>query len=148
MQLVLLSEQGTTLREKSIPAPAQPGVFAIPLPESLQPGQRYQWSLAVMPVCDLTKLRIISGWVERRSLPVAETQRLQRLKPTEQIQFYARRGLWYDTLNAMAQRRQAQPHDSQWQEDWVRLLQAIQLPRYADAPIVTTQDAMMPIQKP
>jgi hypothetical protein len=135
MHLVILSPEGMTLREKALPVPLQPSVFAVALDHPLQAGDRYQWSIAIQPKCNPEKLEFISGWVERRALSPLLQDRLGKRPPEDQARFYARRGLWYDALNAIAQARLQQPTDGQLIQDWQQLLGAIALPQYSGQPL-------------
>ncbi|MBE9101112.1 DUF928 domain-containing protein [Vacuolonema iberomarrocanum] len=101
------------------------GIGQFTLPESapeLEPGRLYRWRFAF--VCDMESdpAAEVTGIVVRRSPTSELAEQLQIASPQEQVALLAEHGLWYDTVDQLAQLRQRSPDDETLAADWESLL--------------------------
>ena len=100
------------LFETRIAPPVQPGVHPIRLADSgvrLEPGKRYEWSVAV--VCD----------AERRSKDIFAMGVIERAKRSDEA------GLWYDEVMAISDLIEAAPTDMNLRRKRASLLEEVKL---------------------
>ncbi|NEP53845.1 MAG: DUF928 domain-containing protein, partial [Moorea sp. SIO3C2] len=117
-----------------------PGIVKITLPETVSPlvvEDFYRWRLSV--ICNPTDPLdndFVSGGVERISITDDLEQQLEGKNPRERIVVYAKQGLWFDALTALAELRLANPQDKSLDEDWMELLQQVGLKEIDSKPLV------------
>jgi hypothetical protein len=127
---------------KEFTLPEESGIIVINLatPDqrlTLEPGKSYEWDF-VIPVDpnDRSGDAILQGSIERVE-PAAElTATLARSANSERPFHLAQAGLWYDTVTALNDLRQAQPNNSQYATQWQQLLESVDLEYLADKPII------------
>lgn len=115
-----------------------PGFVSVNLPKKAAPlkvDKSYRWQFNLYCSRDRDSAPIyVSGWID-----VLSTQELNR-KPskvkTGQYQIYANQGIWFDTINDLAQQRRANPSDPQLAQEWQELLhsQGVRLEQLQDVP--------------
>jgi Domain of Unknown Function (DUF928) len=132
LEFVVQDDQDETLYRNEIPDPSRSGMMQVKLPAGvpLAVGKAYHWFFKVTAVCGANQpetLTYVEGWVQRQALTAAVSDRLQQATPQQQEAIYAENGLWYDALNALAERRFANPTDAALARDWKELLGAIGL---------------------
>jgi len=115
--------------------PASAGIQRVRLADlgvALEPGQEYQWSIAVVPDPeDHSKDVVASGWIERVPAPEGMQERLGAAGPDGAAAVYGAAGLWYDTLDAAYERVRANPDAPTYRQQLAALLEQVGLP--ADA---------------
>ncbi|MEC4813096.1 MAG: DUF928 domain-containing protein [Scytonema sp. PMC 1069.18] len=142
IEFVLQTDNNKTVYRTNVSIPQSPGIVHVPLKNtiaSLEVGERYHWFFKVKVVCNPTQigtLDYVEGWVQRVNLDVTTRQRLKGASPQEQTAIYALEGIWYDSLNNLAELRLANPHDLELTEEWKRLLKAIGLENVATQPLI------------
>lgn len=107
IELTLIDEGSIDpLVDAKLERPAAPGLQRIRLAEfgiTLEPGQEYQWSVAVVPDPeDRSKDVVTTGWIERVPAPAGLGERLAAAGPDAAAAVYGEAGLWYDMLDAAA----------------------------------------------
>lgn len=118
---------------------ATSGTLGIQLPPDappLQANTNYQW--AVVLVCGQRPSPndpAIASWIRRVVLSEPREESREHLSDLEQAAWYAKRGIWYDTLTAIASVRKAQPDDRDLLDIWTNLLQTARLEAIAPDPL-------------
>lgn len=128
-------EEGKYHYQTMLPTPTKAGLVTIKMPTTSMPleqGRRYRWSVVLS--CG-NRLRPDSpraeSWIERINLGTTTTETAQA-----QIDRLWSQSLWYDTVNALADRRRANPQDTQANQLWQDLLSSVNLGKVASAPFV------------
>lgn len=130
VEFVLIDSNETILTRQPLALPENPGVMPVPLPDEviLAAGQRYRWVFSI--ICnpanrsaDLT----VNGWIER--VPSQEDiETAIAVTPAANLPlFYAENDLWYDTVDALARLRIANPDGAALAADWLALLEIVGL---------------------
>ena len=113
-----------------------PGIVqvAVKTPEpALEADNHYQWTLALY--CDPSRPSAsvyVTGLLE----PVAAKASAPGLSPFEQAAQDAQDGIWFDSLTALGELRQAAPNNPKFEQAWMELLQQIDLGDLAPAPLI------------
>ncbi|NEP20504.1 DUF928 domain-containing protein [Moorena sp. SIO3I6] len=122
---------------KFVASSSSPSVVGIELPStvaSLEVGKQYRWYFVVK--CEPKWSPVVTGWVKRMSLNPSLNNQLDQGTLEQKAIIYARSGLWYDTLNALARLRQQNSDNDLLIKDWVKLLQSVGLDAIALAPLL------------
>lgn len=121
------------------------GVVSITLPAEQPPleiGRTYLWSVALLCQPTQTDTPMVGGQVRRVE------QKLTQISPRytspmisqkallEQAALYGKAGIWYDSINLLAQLRKTQPSDQALATNWVQLLNSVGLKEIATQPLV------------
>lgn len=129
-EFVLTDFNQNPIYQTTFKLPTQSGIMKIKaLPKiPLSPDQYYQWSLKI--ICDSQNRDndlVIEGNLEYQKFNEAA---LTSSDPLEKAKFYAKQGLWLETLDNMAQVRSTSP------SDWTELLQSAGLHEMITKPFV------------
>ena len=92
-----------------------------PLPP-LTIGQSYRWVIVLVCPDQPSRNVFAEGWVQRVQPKAAVAAQLAAAAPEDRFKIYAEAGLWYDTLQELAQLRQAQPQESSLIQEWQELM--------------------------
>lgn len=119
-----------------------PGVASLKLPESstlppLAVGKDYRWSIAI--VCnpnDRKRDIFAEGWVQRIKPETALSDKLSKANPSARVDLYAENGIWFETLNTLADLRCTSPNDAALKTSWATLMKSVKLDAIADQPLV------------
>ena len=127
-------------RKKAITLPPKSGVISVSLPNTVKPlevGQNYRWYFKVRCQQQTASLPVyVEGGIQRINLDYSVTEQLKAATDEQQkIAIYARSGIWFDALNMLAKLRQTSG-DASVIEDWLSLLQSVNLDNIATAPLV------------
>ncbi len=150
MEFVIKDESqkpSTTLYRTFLNKPEIPGIVSIPMNANIQPleiseqthQKMYHWFLKVRVKCDPEQpaiLETIDGWIERVKPSPKLTEKLKQGTPLQQVELYAKNGIWYDALINLAKLRLAKPKDTSLLEKWTTLLQSEKLENLADRPLL------------
>jgi hypothetical protein len=113
-----------------------PGMLQITLPksiESLATNKSYHWFLTLNMTCTIGQRPFfVDGWIQRVAMQTDLSQEIERSTPIKRVALYAKNGLWYDAIAALATLRSANPQDPELLQDWQNLLDAIGLKSLAD----------------
>jgi hypothetical protein len=142
----LTDEQDKILYDQSfILSNTKPGIVQLNFSQEdnlpkLGVDKNYRWYLTIKcDVDDPSTNLVLHGWVQRVQLTTAQKILLSRATPEERLQFYAEKGLWYETLAALAQLRSSNPMSRELKTEWSSLLNAVGLENLANQPIVPSQ---------
>ncbi|NEP01008.1 MAG: DUF928 domain-containing protein [Symploca sp. SIO2E9] len=116
-----------------------PGIVSISLPETVSPlevEQLYSWRFSVICNPNHEKNVLVSGGVERVPMNFTLKSQLEGKNSRESIAVYAENGLWFDALTTLAELRRADFQDKALNDDWVELLQQVNLTEINDKPLV------------
>ena len=123
------------LLDRRLEQPAVAGLQRVRLSElgvSLEPGQEYQWSVAVVPDPeDHSKDIVASGWVQRVPASDSLAEQLAAAGPEGAASVYGEAGLWYDMLDAAVERVRASPESEAYRQQLAALLEQAGLPAEA-----------------
>ncbi|MDY7013421.1 MAG: DUF928 domain-containing protein [Cyanobacteriota bacterium] len=137
----LQDEEGNSFYHTTLSVPSEGGTIAIPLPPDapeLEIGKNYLWYFAPVPPDGILRPDnyAVVGWVTR--VEAATERQDSSLSPVELATEYARQGIWYDTLEVLADARQSQPDNSTFSTEWQDLLKQVGLDAIAYQPLAST----------
>ena len=104
------------------------GVVRLTVPSSapaLKPGKTYWWYVSVL--CDPKYGRdrsYLQGWVRRVNHTPQLMKELEQATVADRPAIYARNGLWFDALRAIADEQRRQPQSHLWKKAWADFLKA------------------------
>lgn len=131
----LKNAQHEELYSEMIPIEESDGILQVELPATVAPlelEQTYHWDLGILCNPAQTDLPWVSG-VLRRVSPTDEVPSdFAQWSPLEQAVWYGNAGLWYDTLNLLAQEYRQAPENPQLLESWTNLLTTVGLGQLAE----------------
>jgi hypothetical protein len=140
-QFTLTDDDQQPIYQTTFAVSAQPSVVGLQVPKevtALQVGSTYHWMLTLQcdPV-DRSGDVITEGWVQWTELSPTQTSLFDRTTSGDRPTFYARLGIWHDTLSSLALLRLANPNDANLRANWTSLLNSVNLASaVAEAPIV------------
>ncbi len=114
-------------RDSAVEVPEREDVIGIPLPPepqyALSPNVNYSWSLEV-DCAESSDESVIAlkGWLYRRPLNSNLQNQLAATSCEDKYKVYLQHDLLYDALNDLAQRRIAEPNNTQLETSWNQLL--------------------------
>jgi hypothetical protein len=132
-ELTLIDEDSVApLVDRAFETQPSPGLNRIRLADhglELEPGEEYQWSIALVPDRqDRSKDVVSSGWIEVVPAPAALPGQLAAAGPAGAAAIYGEHGLWYDTLAAAIADVERQPTEATPRERLATLLTQAGLP--------------------
>ena len=139
---VILMNQSENFYRKSFPAPTEPGIVSFKFPQDelppIEPGQWYHVFIVAYKnnyePCNLKE-----SLIQRRVLTPEKQQELDRLTTAEERwNFYAKHHIWSDALSTLYELRRQNPHDEILTFKWWQTLEAIELGKLAEYPLIET----------
>jgi Domain of Unknown Function (DUF928) len=126
----LQNQQEEDIYRVQVPTPQQPGVIGVKIPssqQSLLTNRNYRWTLkAKVPCGSSSPNRVyVDGWVTKVNSPTAISNNS-----------YAEKGIWYDAVTNLALQRLQKPDDLAIKQDWIDLLESVNLGEIAKQPLV------------
>ncbi len=141
LQFSLQDLSGNDVYRNALTLPAKPSVMGITLPPTVTPlqvGQTYRWYLKVR--CNQQQAEsvpiYVEGNIQRVNLDSSVMQQLETANNQQKIAIYDQKGIWFDSLNVLAQQRLVDPSNASLAADWQSLLHSVQLDNVAAAPLV------------
>jgi Domain of Unknown Function (DUF928) len=118
-KFVLQDQAGNALYQSDVDLPTNTNILTVTLPETVAPlatGQQYQWFFKLYCQSVSPPESFVNGWIQREAMPSDLTQRLKTASPQQQIQLYAKRGFWHESLATAAELQQQNLGDAAWGE--------------------------------
>ncbi|MEB3282890.1 MAG: DUF928 domain-containing protein [Lyngbya sp.] len=119
------------------------GIVSVKLPSDAPPlkvGQSYRWSFGLVCQAESSQQQpevvFVTGEIRRVEADVALSDQLQQLTPLEQAAVYAENGIWFDSIQILANLRQTQPNNSMLASQWEELLKSVELEEIAKQPFI------------
>ncbi len=130
VEVTLTQGKGITsaiVTEFQLDPPLQAGIHRIRLDQrnvSLEPGKRYQWTVALIRDPNDRSQDVVSGGIIKRvepgDLEAAEREQLKRLSrqqdQKEKLHIYLSAGIWYDGVSVLSDLIDASPQDTHLRE--------------------------------
>lgn len=137
----IITEGNTTVYSSTTELSSQAGIINLDIPRDsnvfeLGAGRDYKWTFAI--VCNpqnRSEDEYVSGYVRRIDNPQLE-EKIQQVPTDERLDFYAREGIWLETITTIVQMRQNNPQDSALANDWQSLLESVGLEDIASQPLI------------
>ncbi len=125
------------LVDRTLPAPGGAGIHAIRLEDvgvSLEPGVDYQWFVALVTDPERRARDVVgSAWVRRVEPSPTLLERLTAAGASGAVFVYAENGVWYDAIDAVSGRIQADPQEPTPRRQRAALLEQVGLGALARA---------------
>ena len=127
-EFTLIAESADApLIEAKLPSPTRGGVQQIRLADykaKLVPGERYQWSVALVMDPDEPSGNVVAkGVIERVNREKLEHPLSSDIPKAEAPRRYAEAGIWYDAVMAISDLVQSSPADANFRQQQVSLLE-------------------------
>ncbi|MDZ8032660.1 DUF928 domain-containing protein [Nostoc sp. DedSLP04] len=124
----------------AIALPSKPSIIGISLPStaSLKVDNTYRWYFKVRCNQETASIPVyVEGDIKRINLDTRVMQQLEAAnEPRKKIIIYAKKGIWFDALDMLAQIRISNYNDAYLEKDWQSLLQSINLDNLATMPLI------------
>ncbi len=132
--------QGKRVYHTTLTLQGIPGVVKLSLPKTvaLETNKEYQWTLMLQRDSEQEGESLwLQGKIKRTALTSAQKAQLAAARqPLQQAEMYARAGIWQETISILAQLRHDRPRDRNINAAWQELLNSVDLPELANAPLV------------
>ena len=143
MEFVLIDEDNQRqIFTTTLTITGNPGIVSLSLPttENLPPlelEKEYHWYASL--ICNYQQRSgdiYVDGWIQRVEPDSILISKLQNSSITERVIVYQESGLWYDTLQSLAEARRLHPDNSSLVAKWTTLLRSVGLDQIAQEPLV------------
>ncbi|NJL79989.1 MAG: DUF928 domain-containing protein [Richelia sp. SM2_1_7] len=140
-EFLLQDEESKQLVYQSVvKLPSKPGIISVSLPESVKPlKENRNYRLFFNIYCETQKpipsLRV-EGVVRRVELNDELTEKINAATPRERVELYAGEGIWFDSLDNLANLRKQQPKNQELLENWTSLLESTGFKDITEQPLV------------
>ncbi|WP_226593330.1 DUF928 domain-containing protein [Microseira wollei] len=160
IQFVLRSADNRFVYKTTFSTIPSPGIVSFSLPERanspiLELGKTYNWTFTL--VCnpnedDRSGNQLAAGSIQRIAPPSRMVSELaQATSPQDKVAVYAKYGIWYDALGAIANLRRTADNPA-LQNDWLALLTSVDLQKIANQPLIQPLSAretqIRPVSRP
>lgn len=149
VEFILKDENNKPIYQTSfLESKISPGIVGFELPSaapSLEVNKVYSWQFSMY--CNPEKrdadedygvdVATVEGWIHRIKPNSSLTEQLNRATPEERVALYTKAGIWFEAVTTLAQLRRQNPNNAKLREEWVKLLQDVDLEAIADEPIVS-----------
>ncbi len=127
------------LYQATIGVSGEGGILSFTLPEDapeLELDKDYKWFFATIEPEGILRPDNygVTGWV-KRVVPPTEIAANENLSSVEKASVYAQSGIWYDTLELIAQAKLEQPNNPSLKSQWQGLLKQVDLEAVATQPL-------------
>ena len=136
IEFTLMDERSVHPRlEVRIGPPSGPGIQRVRVADfgiHLEPGVKYEWTVAVVLDPERRSRDILAGGViEHLALPVEVSKELAVGEKTQAANIYARAGYWYDAVAALSEWIEVAPNDPGLRKQRAALMEQVDLPEVA-----------------
>lgn len=121
----------------SFPINTQPSIISFRMPQDapeLRVGKFYRWEFTWNNASNSK----CTGLVRRVELNRTVAQQLEKAKPIEKSAIYAKAGIWFEAVEALAEGRRDRPEASELMIEWADLLKSVGLDVLVLQPISST----------
>lgn len=139
-EFVLQDLEDNNIYRTPITLPGKSGIIGIRLPSNkklpLETDKKYRWNFQVY--CDSQKKSgyfWLEGWLKKVGLSPALENELKAVYPNDYIAYLDNR-IWYEALNNLAELRLVHSQNAKLRDDWVELLESVELKNLAFEPII------------
>ncbi|RUT04411.1 hypothetical protein DSM106972_046390 [Dulcicalothrix desertica PCC 7102] len=135
-QFTLQDSQGNEIYRSQVALPSNPSVINVTLASNvaLQVDKQYQWFFKVR--CTIQQAAsvpiYVEGSIQRVNLNPSIISQLETATPVQKAAIYAANGIWFDSINILAQLRSSN------EVEWQSLLQSIGLSNISNIPFSQT----------
>lgn len=118
------------------------GIVSVKLPPDapLKVGRSYRWSFGLVCQAQTSQQQpevvFVTGEIRRVEADAAVSDQIRQLTPLERAAVYAQNGIWFESLEILADLRRTQPNDSMLASKWEELLQSVGLEEIARQPFI------------
>lgn len=141
-EFVLQDSEDNDIYRTPVTLPKEPGIVRLELPPESAPlavDKMYHWFFKVRCSQNMASPVFVEGWIQRVTLnPVVANQIATAASLQQQVELYAKNGIWYDTAAILAQMRLQNSDDTTSKADWDNLLETIDLSNLASESIKGT----------
>jgi hypothetical protein len=136
----LRDENNNDHYQTKIPINGQSGIVSFQLPNnapSLEVGKNYRWTFILI---GLNGLRPdspgVKGVIKRVEANPAMNNQLQNGTLLERAAWYGKNGIWFDTVQMLAEAKRSQPTDEKIARNWQQFLKLAGLEAIASKPLL------------
>jgi hypothetical protein len=135
--------------EKEIPLQASDSIVSVDLANApdlppLEVGKPYFWYFSIIfDQYDRSDSTYVAGWIHRVTPNSRINQELDRATPEAKPAIYANHGIWYETLESLAQLRCSDQENSTLASNWQSVLQQVGLSDIARKPLAQCQSDLI-----
>jgi hypothetical protein len=118
-KFVLQDQEGNSIYQSDVDLPSNGNLLSVTLPKTVPPlaeGKQYQWFFKLYCQSVSPPESFVNGWIQREAIPSDLTARLKSASSQQQIQLYAKRGFWHESLDMAATLNQKNIKDTAWGE--------------------------------
>ncbi len=115
-----------------------PGIVSISIPSDvtpLEPEKIYTWMVAAYSNQNSVPIDLITGEIQRVERPDLNIK-LETANPLDQAVLYAQNGIWFDTLETLAELKRLQPNNLTIANEWTELLKSVGLDKISTQPLI------------
>jgi hypothetical protein len=132
LEFTIIDETGvTTLLEKPLSSPTQPGIQIIRLTDydlKLEKGKTYQWFVSLVSDSEYRSTDIVTGgMIQVGDVPASLGENVKDANPVEAAKLWAQAGFWYDAMGLISSSIQANPSNAQMHDLRASLLEEVNL---------------------
>ncbi len=144
LAVVLINDQEEEVYTEMIDAPSQASIISFQLPKSQSPVlEAGKWYNILIGAYNQENPNIyepcssLSAWIKRQVLTNEQQQQLNIVSSDEErLQFYIQHEIWYDALATLAELIGQNPHNSTQNNQWIQMLESIELGGLANQPLL------------
>ncbi|NEP59382.1 MAG: DUF928 domain-containing protein [Symploca sp. SIO2G7] len=141
-EFTLMSQDEEYAYQTNFALDGKGGVLKFQLPAEAPPlevGKNYKWSVAL--ICnqqERTEDIVVQGQIRRTEATPNLVAQLKSATPLQSAALYGKAGIWYDTVEVLAELQLAEPNNSNLVTAWRQLLRSeyVKLDDIAQAPIL------------
>lgn len=139
MEFELRDRSDNLIYKQQFLSTGRDGIYRIDIPSYVSPleeGQNYLWSFSL--ICsdtDLAGIHYVGGWINRIENSRFVQRQIQQIDPSDRPAEYTQELLWYDLMASLADLRQSDPNNPNFQNRWEELLMEVGLRDLADEPL-------------
>lgn len=140
-EFVLEDEDGLEVCRMVFPQSNTGEIITIPLSSQgglvpLAVNKNYNWVFSLLDARDYSTTMSTGGSIRRVALSQRQQEEIAKGSPSEQISWYVKNGIWYDSIAGLAELYREDGKNPQWRESWQKLLQSVGLSQLSQVSLV------------